>query len=230
MSVRRSIFSRDTSLAAWAGIAGIAIPMVGLVVMPIWSFPGSNATASQIAAFMAQHRSALQLMMVLYTIGVTLWLVFGTALAARMRASVPSESVLPNLVAAGTIGLVTLLLAGFTSFDLLVYRPRGTQARLLYDLSFGLLAMSGLPTAIALSAYAVAVRRYRFLRNSTGYLAALGAAAHLLLLLSFIAATGFFSLEGLVIAVIPATLWIWILHTAIVMARLDNDTRPAMSA
>jgi hypothetical protein len=230
MSVRRSILSRDTSLTAWAGIAGIAIPMVGLVIMPIWSFPNSTATAPQIAAFVAQHRSHLQVMMVLYTVGVTLWLVFGTTLARRMRASVPAQSVLPDLVAAGTIGLVALLLAGFTAFDLLVYKSRGAEASLLYDLSFGLLAMSGLPTAVALLAYAVAIRRYQCVRNSTGYLAEVGAAAHLLLLISFIATAGFFSLEGLVIAVVPATLWLWIFHTGMVVARVDSRTVAAAPA
>jgi hypothetical protein len=47
---------------------------------------------------------------------------------------------------------VALLLAGFTAFFVLVYRGADVgDPRLLYDLTFGLLATSGAPTAIALA-------------------------------------------------------------------------------
>ncbi len=109
---------------------------------------------------------------------------------------------------------VTLLLAGFTCFDVLVYRdPAPAEARLLYDLTFGLLAMSGMPTAAALTAFAISVYTHRMFDRLSGHLAAAAAGAHVLLLLSFIVGSGFFSLEGAVITVVPAFLWIWIAYT-----------------
>jgi hypothetical protein len=91
---------------------------------------------------------------------------------------------------------------------LLAYRaPESPDPRLLYDLAWGLLAMSGVPTALALGAYAVQVFRDRRLPAWTAWLAALAALAHLALIVSFVVRTGFFSLEGWVTTAIPATLF-----------------------
>jgi hypothetical protein len=132
-----------------------------------------------------------------------------------MRAALPSGSILAACFAAGLTSLITLLLAGFTAFDILVYRkPDALEARLLYDLTFGLLAMSGMPTAVALTAFAIAAYRHCVFARVTGAVAAVSAVAHLLLLLSFIVGRGFFSLQGAVIAVVPALLFFWIAQTA----------------
>lgn len=216
-----------------AGVLGIAVPLAGLLILPIWKFPRTGATGGEVSAFITDHRPALKAMMVLYTLGVGLWLVFGAAVWSRLRESLPPTSVLPTCFAAGVIGFVTLLLAGFVAFDVLTYRnldPPVGQA--LYDLTFGLLAMSGVPTAVALFAYAAAVRRDRALPQHTGHLATVTAAAHLLLLASFIATSGFFALEGLIIAAVPALLWIWIADTGAAllrapMPRLDGQLQQA---
>jgi hypothetical protein len=77
------------------------------------------------------------------------------------------------------IGFVTMLLAGFVAFDLVVYRQAGaSESRLLHDLTFGLLAMSGMPTTVAVAAYAVGGYRYRMLPRGTAHLAAVTAVAH----------------------------------------------------
>lgn len=217
------------SLGGLAGVAGVGVPFIGLGVLPIWRFPATTASSEQIAAFAAQHRAASQLMMLLYTVGVTLWLVFGASIWARLRAMLSSESDLPTVFGAGLVGFVTLLMAGFVAFDVLVYRPDVSDARVLYDLTFGMLAMSGLPTAICLAAFSVAVHKHEILPGYTAHLATLAAVAHVLLLLSFVVGSGFFSLEGAVITVIPATLWAWILATGIALLRSDTvaaATRP----
>jgi hypothetical protein len=201
-----------------AGILGIAIPVVGVVVLPIWDFPATGSTGEQIRDFVMRDRVALQSMMATYTVGITLWLVFGAAVWVRLRRAAAPGSSLPTMFGAGTVAYTTLLLAGFTAFDLLVRRPPGPEgAAMYYDLTFGLLAMSGLPTAVALGAYAAAVYRTRELPRPTAHLAVLAAAAHVSLLLSFVVPTGFFSLQGLVIAVIPAPLWAWTLATGMAL-------------
>ena len=140
----------------------------------------------------------------------------------RLRKAAGAESLLSACFAFGLVGFVTLLLAGFTSFLVLVYRtPDVSDARLLYDLTFGLLAMSGAPTAIALGSFAALVFRGGDLPRWTAMLAALGAAAHVALLASFVVTDGFFSLEGQVITAIPATLFLWIIGTGIAMVVAD---------
>ena len=90
------------------------------------------------------------------TVGVTLWFVFGAAVYAVLRDRLPTRSMLPMCFAASFFGCVTLLLSGFTEFNLLLYRRHSAETSiLLYDLTFGLLAMSRMPTVVALGSFAV---------------------------------------------------------------------------
>jgi hypothetical protein len=202
------------------GVLGVVVPAVGLIILPIWRFPPTGASGLQIVAFAGHHRAALQAVMLSYTLGVSLWMMFGGVVWVRLRSALEPDSWSPTLFAVGLVGFVTLLLAGFTALDVVIYRRAGpSEARLLYDLTFGLLAMSGPPTALCLGAYAVAVYRTGVLPRYTAHLASVTAAAHLLLLLSFVVENGFFSLEGTVISVIPAPLWAWFLVTGFAMLR-----------
>jgi hypothetical protein len=158
--------------------------------------------------------------MVLNTVGVTLWLAFGAAVWTYLRDRLSAGSMLPACFAAGLIGYVTLLLSGFTAFDLLLYRRHSAESStLLYDLTFGLLAMSGMPTVVSLASFAVAVYAHRMLPRYTAHLAIAAAAAHPLLLAAFIAHDGPLSLEGFSITGMPALLFSWILATALAMPR-----------
>ena len=98
---------------------------------------------------------------------------------------------------------------------LLAYRaPEIAGARELYELCFGLLALSGVPTALALGAYGATVLRARPLPSLTGWVALVGAASHVLIAGSFLPTAGFFSLEGGVIGAVPVTLFTWLLVTS----------------
>lgn len=97
-----------------------------------------------------------------------------------------------------------------------------SDPRLLYDIAFGLLAMSGAPTALALGSYAVPALRTGPVPRWTGLIAALGAVAHVALLASFVVTGGFFSLQGAVIIAIPGTLFAWIVGTSVAMVLVDQ--------
>jgi hypothetical protein len=206
----------DLRVTRWAGVLGVVIPSVGLALHPIWAFPGSLVDGAAIASWAAAHHGRLVAMMVTYTVGVTLWMVFGVGVWTALRTNRSAGVALPAWFLGGLIGYVTLLLAGFTAFDLLLYRTREPEtARLLYDLTFGLLAMSGMPTAVSLAAFAAAVRCSGVLPRYTGHLALVAAAAHVLLLLAFVVPSGPLSLQGFSIVGIPALLWLWIIVTAV---------------
>ena len=194
-------------LAGLAGILSIMLGIAGVPVDQMWTFPGTGATAGEISGFVNVNRSALLVAMVLSTAAVGLWLVFGVGVWQWLREATGGESALSVCFLVGLVSFVTLLLAGFTSFFVFVYRsPEASDARLLYDLSFGLLAMSGAPTALALGSYAAMVFRCANLPDWTARFAIVAALAHLVLLASLLIRSGFFSLEGGVIIVIPATL------------------------
>ena len=207
-------------LAGFAGVASIALGIAGAIVDEMRTFPGTGATAGEIAGYVHAHRSVLLLAMVLNTTAVGLWLLFGVGVWLWLREATGDASVLAMCFLVGLVSFVTLLLAGFTSFFALVYRaPEVADPRLLYDLAFGLLAMSGVPTALALGSYAAQVFRCDGLLRWTAVIAIVAALAHVALLASFVIGSGFFSLEGGVVIAIPATLFAWIIATSLVLLR-----------
>jgi hypothetical protein len=214
-----------TRLVGAIGVVGVTVPAVGSVLFaPTWDFPGTGATAGAFTAYVAEHRDALLAGAGLDAIGATLWGVFGVGIWLRLRQASGGETFLSACFLFGLVSFVTLLLTGFACFLVLAYRGQAiSDARLLYDISFALLALSGLPTAVALGSYAWLTFQSCHLPAWTAVLAAVSAAAHIALLASFLTTHGFFSLEGQLISVVPATLFIWILGTAIAMLR-DSST------
>ncbi|OBF60854.1 hypothetical protein A5787_18770 [Mycobacterium sp. 852002-50816_SCH5313054-b] len=193
---------------------------MGLVVYPIWSFPATQKSGTELTLWAAAYHDRLVGTMLLNTVGVTLWLIFGAAVWTYLRDRLPAGSTLPMCFAAGFTGCVTLLLSGFTAFDLLLYRQHTAEtSTLLYDLTFGLLAMSGMPTVVAAGSFAVAVYVHRVLPRFTAHLAIAAAAVHPLLLAAFIVHDGPLSLEGFSITGMPAFLFAWIFGTAVAMPR-----------
>ena len=214
--------------AGLAGLLSIALGIAGLVVDQMWTFPGAGSTAAEIATFADHHRTALLAASILNTLVVGLWLVFGAGVWQWLRGGSQGESFLSTCFLVGLVSFVTLLLAGFTSFFVLVYRaPEASDPRLLYDLAFGLLAISGVPTALALGSYAALALGGgdRSLPSWTGWVAVFGAVAHLALLASLVITSGFFSLEGGVTIAIPGTLFAWIVSTSVVMISGDQLNR-----
>lgn len=210
-------------LARWAGALGFALPALTLAAYPIWSFPGTQTAGTEVERWATINHDRLIVTMLLNTVGVTVWFVFGAAVYTILRGRLPTRSMLPMCFAASFFGCITLLLSGFTAFNLLLYRDHSAETSiLLYDLTFGLLAMSGMPTVVALGSFAVAVYLHQVLPRYTAHLAVFGAAVHPLLLVTFIVRDGPLSLEGISITAMPALLFAWILGTALAMPRNIN--------
>jgi len=210
-------------LAGVAGLLGCALGAAGSLVIDILHAPATAASPAEIVESVKGDRTAGLVGMLLATAAVSLWLVFGAGVWLRLRRAGGPESLASACFAFGLIAFVALLLAGFTAFFVLVYRDADvSDPRLLYDLTFGLLAMSGAPTAIALGSYATLVFRSAVLPRWTAWLGVVGALAHVGLLASFVVSEGFFSLQGQVITAIPATLFAWIIGTGIAMLASEH--------
>jgi hypothetical protein len=212
---------RDESITGWVGVLGVTSGIVGgVIVAPIWGFPGTASSQARIVGFVSDHRTALLVGMLFNTVAVLLWLAFAAGVWSYLRRVAGGDTPELACFGFGAASLVTLLLAGFTAFFALVYRAGPpSEARTLYDLTFGLLAMSAAPTALALAAFAAVVRRSGCLPAATAVLALVAAVAHIALFASFVVRHGFFSLEGQVITAIPATLFLWIAATGAAMVR-----------
>jgi hypothetical protein len=222
---------RRRQLGAIAGIAGFLIPAASNAIIPIWRMPSTSASGSQVAAYVLDHHATFRAVLVLDTIGVTLWMVFGGAVWLRLRRASGTDTLATSLFGIAFAAMVTLLMTGFTIAFVLAYRaPDPTTARVLYDLAFALLAMSGMPAATALTAYAAVALTNTHLPRRTGHLAAIAAAAHVFLIVSLVTPSGLLSLEGPSITVVPAFLFAWILSTALTLRRPDWVSTTANSA
>ena len=224
--------AQDSGRVAGAagGLAIVLASIGGALVAPMWDMPATQSTAAEIQVFVKDKRPALLVAMMLHTTAVTLWFVFGAGVWLRLREASGGESFLSACFAFGLVGLGTLLLAGFTAFLVLLSRDGNvSDPRLLYDLTFGLLAMSGPLTTVALGSYAAAVFRGGSLPRWSAWLAVVAAVTHVVLLASFVVTDGFFSLEGQVITVIPGTLFVWIAATSGWMLRHPSTAWPSRS-
>jgi hypothetical protein len=86
-------------------------------------------------------------------------------------------------------------------------------------LGFGMLALSGLPTALAHGAYALLIARQRCMPIWTGWLGGVATLAHLLISASFMNRGAFLSVQGSVIVWVPLTLFGWMLAISLVLLR-----------
>jgi hypothetical protein len=200
-----------------AGVASFVLLVVATLVEPLWDAPTTTTPERELVAYLADNSAGFIGSVTIYALAMTLFLVFAVGLWWWMG---DPRDALHWLFLAGAVALTAMVLVGFVPTLVVAYRaPDVEGARELYDLSFGVLAFSGAPTAIATAAFAAIVLRTRSLPVLTAWLAVLAAVAHVVILFSFVPDDGFFSLEGGVIVAIPATLFFWMLATAVALWR-----------
>jgi hypothetical protein len=233
----RSQAPMTTRLTRAIGLAGLAsfvlIIVAALVARPLWSAPRTTASAVQVAAYAYDDRGRTIASLFIYCLAMGLFLCFAAGLWTWLRQSEPAPQPLAAAFAFGAVALVVLILAGFVPGGVLTYRPQAPAvAQALRDMTFGLLALSGIPTAVCLGAYAALVLRRGRLPQWTAWLAVLGAVAHVFIAASFVSQGGFLSLEGSVIIWVPGTFFAWILATSLVLLRTrpEVDQRASFSS
>jgi hypothetical protein len=220
-----SLPARVTRLIGLAGIGSFVLIIVAaLVAPPLWNAPGTNASSAHVAAYSQAHQGRSIAALFIYSLGIGLFLCFAAGLWSWMRQFEPAPQSLSAVFAFGAISLAVLIFAAFATAGVLSYRPQQPAlAALLADLTFGLLALSGIPTAVCLGAYAALVLRHGWLPAWTGWLAVLATATHVLIAASFIGHGDFLSVEGSVITWVPATFFAWILATGAVLLRAGTE-------
>ena len=211
----------DRRIAGELALASFVLIIAGaLVAPPLWDGPATTATGAEVTAYLQDNRGRILAGLFVYSLGMTLFLCFSAAMWTWLRRFEPEPRLLSNTFAFGAIALTLLIFAGFMPVAVAAYREQSPDlAQALNDLTFGLLALSGLPTAVCLGAYAEFVRRYRTLPAWTAWLAVLGAVAHVVIAASFLRRSGVLSLEGEVIVFIPGTFFAWIFAVGAVLVR-----------
>lgn len=157
------------------------------------------------------------------------FLCFAAGLWAWLRQYERDPAPISACFAFGALALTALIFAGFAPGGIAAYRAddpdlSAAVAGNLSDLTFYLLALSGIPTAIALGAYAALVFGGAPLPQWTAWLAIVGAAGHVLIAASLLWDSGFLSLEGDIIVFVPATYFAWILAAGACLMRAPAAT------
>jgi hypothetical protein len=206
------------------GLAGLAsfnlIIIATFIAPPLWNAPGTTAPASQVAAYGQHHGGRIIASLLVYSVAMGMFLCFTAGLWAWLREREHPPQALSSIFAFSAVALTVLIMAAFVPAYMLSYRTQpATIAGPLADLTFGLLALSGIPTAVCLGAYAALITRLRCLPTWTAWLATVGALTHILIAASFVSHGAFLSLESSVIVWVPATFFAWILATSAVLLR-----------
>lgn len=218
----------STRAMALLGLAGFGLIVVGGLIEPLWLAPGTDAGDREIAAYLSANRDGFLASVFVFGLGMGAFLAFAAALWAWLRSRPGVPDSLAAMFAFGATSLCTVVFAGFAVMLVLAYRaPSVAAPRELYDLCFGLLAISGIPTALALGAYAAIVFSARPLPGWTAWVAVVGTVAHLLIAASFFFRSGFLSLEGGVIVAIPVTMFLWLLAASVALFSVPAEGRSA---
>lgn len=217
--------ARTTQLTALAGLISFTLIIVAaFVAPPLWSEPGTLASGARVAASAQDASGRTIASLFMYTLAMGLFLCFTAGLWSWLRQSEPAPQPLSAVFAFGAVALVVLILAAFAIGGVLSYRVHEAEmARTLADMTFALLALSGMPTAVCLGAYAALVLRHGSLPRWTAWLACLGVLTHVFIAASFASHGSFLSVEGSVVLWVPATFFAWILATSLVLLRVGTE-------
>jgi hypothetical protein len=220
---------RATRLSALAGLASFALIVVAtFVAPPLWDTPGTNASAARVAAYIQENDERTIASLFIFSLAMGLFLCFAAGLWSWLRQIEPAPQPLSAVFAFGAIALAVLVLAALATAGVMSYRPyQAALVGLLADVTFGVLALSGIPTAVCLGAYAALVLRHGYLSAWTGWLGVLGALTHVFIAASFMSHGGFLSLEGSVIVWVPATFFAWIVAASVALLRAGIEPVPA---
>jgi hypothetical protein len=218
---------RATRIVALAGVASFSLIIAGaLVAAPLWNAPGTNASTARLVAYVHENRGRTLASLFVYSLGMGMFLCFAAGLWSWLRRFERQPQPLSSLFALAAVALAVLIFAAFATGGVASYRPQQPQlAALLTDVTFALLALSGIPTAVCLGAYATLVLKRRCLPAWTGWLALVAVDAHVLIAASFLSHGSFLSLEGTVIVAVPATFFAWILAVAAALWSAGSSQR-----
>jgi len=209
-----------TRAAGMAGVVGFLLIASGAAILPFWTALHTTDSPEAFARYAQDQRSQIIAAMFLYSLGFGLFLVLAGALWAELRRADPRAEWLAAVFGFAAVAMSTMILAAFVPACVFAYRAHSPEvAQTLWDLGFGMLALSGIPTTVCMAAYATVTLCYGGLPRWTGWVAAVGVVPHVAIAGSFMVTDGFFSLEGDVTLWVPLTLFAWILAASIALVR-----------
>lgn len=229
----------DRSVVRWtafAGITTVVLTLVAIVAFASLSPPTQDDAPQEIAAFFADNRAAM--LILIYGVALSLGtnLVFFVGLRECFRGRSPEIEFLANAGLIAGAAFVALLFAAFAILSQLAYREGGGDAgtqRTLFDVYSLMITMTGVPTAVCAIAFSVAILKSGVLARWLGWYGFAVAAIHLVSMGSF-ARDGFFTPGVVGGTIAPLMFEVWVLALSVLLltrsapaAARENAPRPA---
>ena len=212
----------ERSISRWtafAGIATVAITVVAIAIFASLSPPADDDTPASVAAFFADNRTPILVLTYLVALSFGTNLVFFVGLRELFRERGREIDALANVGLVAGAAFVVLLFAAFAVLLQLAYREGagdpGTQ-RTLFDLYSLMVTMTGVPTAVSVGAFSIAVLKSGVVARWLGWYGFAVAAAHLISMASF-AREGFFTPAVMAGTVAPLMFEAWVLVFSVLL-------------
>jgi hypothetical protein len=214
---------------AYAGLVVVALFILTILILPLTDAPATNASAQDLAKWVTDHRAELIAVTWISALSFAFLFLFFAGLRHLLARAEGLPPLLSNLGFASGAALVIVLWISLGFIAAAAYRTpdeaNTAVIRALSDLTWVGFALSGFPTAIALIAFSLVVRRTGILPPSVAWLGFIVGAAHVLATMTTFAREGAYSLAGDVASTVPLLFYIWV---AIVSATLLR--RPPLAA
>jgi hypothetical protein len=197
-------------------LAALALALTGLISTPP---PIAGAPANEIAIYFTRHHIGLQAESIADCLGVTLLVIFGATIHARIRTT-PS---LTTLVAAAMIAACTLVQVA--AFQSLAYRPNPepVRAALLNDLQTFTFQVTTFPTLLFLGSAGAAILVSRTLPRWLGQAGIAAACLQVVAWISFFAPPGILAAGAVPDVVAFSALLAWLVASSVTMLRRPEN-------
>lgn len=208
-----------------AGSGALAVVLYGVVAAMMSDAPGVEVGAPEVHAWVAGHRNEMLAAAYLWGLCTCATMGFLAGLWGALKERSPTFAMLGL---AGGFSVFTLAFAGFALWLGAAYgvahQPPATT-KLLADLNYLFVSMTGFPTAVSMGGFLAAMHRHPRVPAALQGLGVVVVAAHLLSAGAF-AASGLLSPSGVGVYVAPVLYYLWILGVSLALLRDPTGFEP----
>ena len=214
----------DQSLSRWTAVAGIVAVVLAIVALTVFgstSPPTESDSGQVIAAYFADHRTLLAVLVYVIALSFGFNLVFFIGLRDVLRRRAPDIATLASMGAAGGALFIAIAYVGFGVLLQLVYREGAGDAatqKTLFDIYTLNITMASVPTAVAVIATSIAVVQSNTLPRWLAWYGFVVAAVHLIGM-GALARDGFFAPSVIGGFIAPLMFYAWVLAVSVLLLR-----------
>jgi hypothetical protein len=221
--------ARAARITAYSAIA-VAVLFVPTIVNGV-AYPmlGGDTSASELGAFLADHRTSLFITLYLSALGWGgLLIVFGGGLFAVLRQAEGGSGVWSTIAFGACVATAVTILAVYTLLVALVHRAPAldpTSLPVLFDAMLVGNLITAYPNAVYVVAAGIVILETRVMPYWIAYAAFLVAGVHLLSAAS-LARSGALAPSGVLPSLAPLSHFAWLICVAAVLLRAQAATSP----